>query len=124
MVCLDLENAYGSVLHALIRYAIDLFLVLQRFRDFLMAYYDQFWMRFATYSDITEWHKLEVGIPMGCAISPILFVLDMEFLICVGSGHGKEVELAASQNLPAMFPFMDDLTVVQQSAAGAVEVLE
>ncbi len=88
-----------------------------------MAYYDQFWMRFATQSYVTEWQKLEVGIPMGSTISPILFVLVMELLIRAVSGHGKEMELAPGQRLPAMFAFMDDLTVVQQSADAAVEVL-
>uniref|UniRef100_UPI00358F4A9D uncharacterized protein n=1 Tax=Myxine glutinosa TaxID=7769 RepID=UPI00358F4A9D len=59
VVWLDLENAYGSVPHALIRYAMDFFWVPRRFRDFLMAYYDRFWMRFATQSYVTEWQKLE-----------------------------------------------------------------
>jgi len=40
------------------------------------------------------------------------------------SGHGKEVALASGQRLSGMFAFMDDLTVVQQSADGTVEVLE
>jgi len=80
-------------------------------------------MRFATQSDITEWQKLEVGIPMGCSISHILFVLIMELLRCAVSGHGEEVERAPGQSLPAKFVFMDDLTVVRQSADGAVEVL-
>uniref|UniRef100_UPI00358E7086 insulin gene enhancer protein ISL-2B-like n=1 Tax=Myxine glutinosa TaxID=7769 RepID=UPI00358E7086 len=47
----------------------------------------------------------------------------MELLIHVVSGYGKAVELAPGQSLPAMFAFMDDLTVVQQSADAAVEVL-
>ena len=50
---LDLENVYGSVPHALMRYAAHLFWVPQTFWDFLMTYYDQFWMRFATQSYIT-----------------------------------------------------------------------
>ena len=55
--------------------------------------------------------------------SPVLFVLVMELLICAVSGHGEEVERAPGQSLPAKFVFMDDLTVVRQSADGAVEVL-
>ena len=55
-----------------------------------MAYYDQFWIRFVAQSDITEWQKLEVGIPIGCAIYPILFVLVMELLIHAVCGHGKK----------------------------------
>ena len=62
---------------------------------------------------------------MGCASSPILFVLVIELLIHAVSGHAKEVELAPGQSLPAMFAFMDDQTVVQQQLAdAAVEVLE
>ena len=38
MVWLDFENAFGSVLHALIGYAKDLFWVPWKFRDFWMAY--------------------------------------------------------------------------------------
>ena len=44
-------------------------------------------MRFSTKECITGWIPLQVGIAMGCAISPPLFVLAMQIVLnAVGDG--------------------------------------
>ena len=38
VVWLDLANAYGSVPHALIEYAVDFFWIPEKVKDFIMEY--------------------------------------------------------------------------------------
>ena len=43
-------------------------------------------MHFSTTKYTTKWQELEVGIPMGCVISSLLFVMAMEVIICGTKG--------------------------------------
>ena len=81
VVWLDLAIAYGSVPHKLTEFSLDFFHVPRKLKSFLMDYYASFQMRFSAGDYLTQWQKLEVGIPMGCTISPILFAMAMEVLV-------------------------------------------
>ena len=48
IVWVDLANAYGSVPHALIEYAMDFFWIPERVKDYVMKYYEEFQMWFST----------------------------------------------------------------------------
>lgn len=74
VVWLDLENAYGSVPHKLVEFALDFFHIPGCIRDIIGKYFDNLHMCFAADDIMTGWQRLEVGIAMGCSISPILFV--------------------------------------------------
>ena len=123
MIWLDLGNAYGSVPHALIKYSLEFFHVPERLKLYLMQYYDGFRMRFTTRSYTTRWQELEVGIPMGCTISPILFAMAMEVIVRSARAQGRGVELAPNQVLPPICAFMDDLTLLNPSTNEADKVL-
>ena len=81
VVWLDLANAYGSVPHKLIEFSLDFFHVPRKLKSFLMDYYTSFQVRFSVGDYLTQWQKLEVRIPMGCTILPILFAMAMEVLV-------------------------------------------
>lgn len=81
VVWLDLANAYGSVPHRIIDFAMEHFWEPGRLRDIVGKYYQKFKMRFPTRNFTTDWQSLDVGVPMGCAKSPLLFVLVMEMVI-------------------------------------------
>ena len=81
VVWLDLANAYGSVPHKLIEFSLEFFHVPEKLQMYLMKYYQAFHMRFSTAEYLTQWQRLEVGIPMGCTISPILFAMAMEVIV-------------------------------------------
>ena len=93
VVWLDLANAYGSVPHALIEFAMEFFHIPVKFRNYVMQYYNTFKMRFTTSEYTTSWQDLQVGIPMGCTISPILFVMAMEVITKGARNYGRGVEL-------------------------------
>ena len=81
VVWLDLANAYGSVPHKLIEFSLDFFHVPRILKSFLMDYYTSFQMKFSAGDYLTQWQKLEVRIPMGCMILPIMFAMAMEVLV-------------------------------------------
>ena len=81
VVWLDLANAYGSVPHSLIKVAMQFFHIPEKVIDILMRYFGSAFMRFKMDSYITGWQRLEIGIMMGCVISPLLFVMCMELIL-------------------------------------------
>jgi len=123
VIWLDLANAYGSVPHALIEYAMDFFWIPVKVKDFVMKYYQEFQMRFTTAAYTTRWVDLEVGIPMGCTISPILFVLAMEVITKAAEIVGPGVTFDDGEELPPIRAFMDDLTLLCPSVEAVTSIL-
>ena len=124
VVWLDLANAYGSVPHALISYALHYFWIPDQVADLLTRYLGSFWMRFAASTYKTQWQALQVGIPMGCAVSPLLFVMAMEVIIRGAKDSVRGVELAPGQALPPLRAFMDDITILSPDLEGVECALE
>ncbi|KAI8516566.1 hypothetical protein Bbelb_051470 [Branchiostoma belcheri] len=124
VVWLDLANAYGSVPHALIKFAMQFLWVPEKVTNYIMQYYDNFYMRFSTSEYTTGWQRLEVGIPMGCAISPILFVLAMEVITRAAERMGPGMSLEGSDELPPIRAFMDDLTLLNPNTKVSQKILD
>ena len=72
----------------------------------------------------TSYQALEVGIPMGCTISPILFVMAMEILTKAAQNVCKGVEIAPGMELPPLRAFMDDLTLLNPSTVESQKGLD
>ena len=58
---------------------------------------------FSNYEYSTNWEKLNIGIMMGCVISPLLFVLVMEMILRIAEVSTNEI------TGPSMKTFMDDV---------------
>ena len=69
-------------------------------------------MRFTTKEYTTNWNKLEVGIAMGCSLSPILFVLAMQLLQKATENNAEIVGLGGGFQMLPVKAFMDDTTIV------------
>ena len=117
MVWLDLANAYGSVPHQMIHNAMDFFWIPEEVQRMLMAYYNNFKMRFTTSDYTTDWQSLEVGIAAGCTVSVILFVLVMEMML-------KSTDCQNTLVRTPLRAFMDDITVKSKDENGMKEVLK
>ena len=61
-VSLDLANAYGSVPHSLIEFAMEFLWIPYKVRKFVMQYYKDFRVRFFTQEFTARWQNLDVGI--------------------------------------------------------------
>ena len=75
-------------------------------------YFSDFRMRFSTNSYTTEWINLEIGIAMGCTISPILFVMAMEVILKAAENSAGPANLGGGCYMPSLKAFMDDTTII------------
>ncbi|GFO24572.1 proline synthase co-transcribed bacterial homolog protein-like protein [Plakobranchus ocellatus] len=56
--------------------------------------------------------NLEVGIAMGCTISPILFVMAMEVILKAAEDSAGPANLGGGCSMPPLKAFMDDTTII------------
>ena len=112
VVWLDLANAYGSVPHNCIKFALKFFHIPEKVADILMQYFGNVFMRFTTTDYTTGWQALEVGIMMGCVVSPLLFVMCMELILRGTTDTASGEETRSGGALPPSRAFMDDVTTL------------
>ena len=118
VIWLDLENAYGSVRHPLIEKALDFFWIPEDIRKLISGYNKCTYMRFSNAKYSTNWQKLNIGIMMGCGISPLIFVLVMEMLL------RSTKDTISKKTVPSMKTFMDDMTVISESKSHMENLLK
>ena len=124
VVWLDLANAYGSVPHKLIHLALETYHVPKNIQEMLQKYFQGFSMRFTTKEYTTDWINLEIGIAMGCAISPILFVMAMEIILKAAMTSANLTDLGNGYITPPLKAFMDDTTVLSTQEDETRKVLQ
>ena len=89
-----------------------------------MQYFGNVFMRFTTTNYTTGWQALEVGIMMGCVVSPLRFVMCMELILRGTTDTASSEETRSGGALPPSRAFMDDVTTLVQSKAGTQELLD
>ncbi|GFN79314.1 reverse transcriptase [Plakobranchus ocellatus] len=75
-------------------------------------YFSGFCMRFSTNNYTTNCINLEVGIAMGCTISPKLFVMAIEVILKAAEGSAGPANLGGGCSMPPLKAFMDDTTII------------
>ncbi|GFN73710.1 reverse transcriptase [Plakobranchus ocellatus] len=75
-------------------------------------YFSGIRMRFSTNDYTTNWINLEVGIAMGCTISPALFVMAMEIILKAVEGSAGPATLGGGCSMPPLKAFMDGTTII------------
>ena len=109
VIWLDLENAYGSVRHQVPEKAMEFFWIPEDIKNHILMYFKRTYMRFSNYKYSTNWQKLNIGIMMGCVISPLLFVLVMKMILCNADINTNQI------TGPSMKALMDDVTLIAES---------
>ena len=75
-------------------------------------------MKFSNAKYSTNWQQLNIGIMMGCVISPFIFVLVMVMLL-------RSTKYTTSKKtVPSMKAFMDDVTVISESKSYMEKLLK
>ena len=119
LVWLDLENAYGSLRHMLVQFALKWFYVLTQISELVFRYYDSIFLKVVTEDWTSEFFHLGIGVPQGCTASTIIFDIGFQVVLdmckwlsrsvspCYRFGDGKlsvscptyadDVELVASK---------------------------
>ena len=73
VIWFDLANAYGSIPHHLIWMALEFFNFPSKVGEIIMKYFNSTFIKFTIKNYTTKWPALEIGIMMGCVISPHFF---------------------------------------------------
>ncbi len=124
VVWLDLANAYRSVPHQLIHFALDFFHIPPHIQGIVARYFSNFHVCYTTQEISTGWHRLEKGIAMGCSISPILFTASFEMILISGRQMARGIRSQSGQRLPAVRSYMDDVTTLLQTSACTTGLLK
>ena len=110
---LDLQNAYGTVPHNLIQFALEWYHVPEHIRKIIFNYYDELFIRVKTEDWTTDWIKCCTGVFQGCPLSCILFLA--VFNLCLDlldqSSH-LGYRMSSSDLTSSAKAYADDLTLV------------
>jgi len=93
-------------------------------RDMISSYLGGIKLRFTAGQFTTNWQDLQKGIPTGCTISPILFVMGMNLLVGAAEGVTRGPTLESGISQPVLRAFMDDITITTGTHVQARWVLE
>jgi hypothetical protein len=78
---IDLANAYGSVRHNLIQFALEWYHVPLLIRNIVFDYYDKLMAKVQTSDWSTGFFLFDIGLFQGCVLSTILFDLVFQLLL-------------------------------------------
>ena len=121
---LDLANAYGSVPHKLIVFALRRYQVPEDWISLIMAYYDGMWGRTTASGVSSEWVLYERGIFAGCTISVILFIAAFNVILeYVDEADVERYMMATGGRIELLRGFMDDVSILTSSIPMARTVL-
>ena len=121
---LDLANAYGSVPHKLIEFALTRYHVPKEWIDLLLGYYDGLWGRSRSGSTASDWMRYEKGIFAGCTVSVVLFIMSFNVILEFVDAAPLERYSIEGSPIEVLRAFMDDVSIVTTSVPQAKKALE
>ena len=124
-VWLDIANAYGSIPHKLIFFALKRYGVSLHWIDLIKCYYQGLYSKSFSNQAPSDWHQHFRGIFAGCTLSIILFLAAINIIIeYTLAAPVDPVVLAGSTSLPLIRAFMDDINLMSSSVKGTQTLLE
>ena len=122
---IDLANAYGSVKHNLIQFALNWYHVPKHIQGLIFEYYEQLCASVTTKEWTTDFFSFDIGLFQGCVLSTILFDcvfnLLLDFLAPLEAEHAVKVE---SGNTSFLKAYADDLQLATDTVKGHQLVLD
>ena len=113
---LDLANAYGSVAHNLIQYALEWYHVPANMRELIYHYYDELFVRIRTKQWKSEWFMYQIGLFQGCPLSVVLFLIVFNLLLdLLKTKQELGYQLKNLELIQLQKAYADDLTLIAKS---------
>ena len=88
---IDLKNAFGSVSHNLIQFALEWYHVPAHLANIISTYYDMLFATIETADWSSKCFTYEIGVFQGCVISPLLFNMVFNLLLDMLSPLTEEI---------------------------------
>jgi hypothetical protein len=113
----DLCNAYGSVRHNLIQFALDWYHVPILIRELILNYYDKICAQIRTKDWTSDTFLFDIGLFQGCVLSCILFNCVFQLLLdMIGHlGEKNGYTFKGTQTILHDQAFADDLSLISSS---------
>ena len=123
-IWLDIANAYGSIPHRLIFFALKRYGVDNKWISIVENYYSGLYSKSFSHSAPSSWHQHFKGIFAGCTLSIILFLSGINIIIeYVLTSKASQVIHSSNVKLPLVRAFMDDLNIMSNSVPDAQDLL-
>ena len=111
-IWLDIANAYGSIPHKMIIFALHWYSGSRNWIHLIESYYSRIFSKSFSLEASNSWHRHQRGIFAACTLSIILFLAGLNII--------PECSLVANRphfhlnnlSLPLMRAFMDDLNIM------------
>jgi hypothetical protein len=127
----DFANAFGSVRHSLIQFALKHYHFSDQFCSLIYHYYDKLFAVVHTKQFSTEPFHYGVGVFQGCTTSPALFNVVMQILLdIINRPANKHLAYTFPSSDPTSFhsllspTFADDVSIVTETADGNQHLLD
>ena len=118
-----MTNAYGSILHKLIVFALHRYVVFPQRIRLIETYYEAIFSKSFSESASSAWYRHQQGIFAGCTLSIILFLAGMN-IILEYSVQTRVLKFTSNNNtLPLLRAFMDDPSLMTTKVSGAETLL-
>jgi hypothetical protein len=119
---IDLRNAYGSIKHGLIQFALQWYHVPDAIQELFHAYYEQLWFKIFTSAWTSDWIPFDIGAFQGCTVSTSIFNMVFALILDMIRVEAPE-ELRFASNDPeegepitvSQLAYADDLTALRDS---------
>ena len=123
-IWLDIANAYGSIPHRLIFFALERYGVPPKWISIIKKYYVSLWSKSFSDNAPSNWHQHLRGIFAGCTVSIILFLAGINAILEYAMLSSAPNFISSSKTaLPLIRGFMDDINIMSTSVAGAQDLL-
>ena len=116
---IDLANAYGSVRHNLIQFALNWYHVPLIMQELIFNYYEKLCAKVTTKAWSTGFFGFDIGLFQGCVLSTILFDCVFNLLLDVLSTKEEELGFTIQKSLTAFAKaYADDLKLATKKVEG------
>ena len=122
-IWLDIANAYDSIPHKLIIFALLRCDISPQWIRLVKNYYKGIFSKSFSESATSAWHRHHQGVFAGCTLSIILFLAGMNIIL----EYSVQVKVPKftinNTKLPLLCAFMDDLSLMSSTVSGAQTLL-
>ena len=122
-IWLDIANAYGSIPHKLIIFALHRYGVSPQWIRLVKNYRKGIFSKSFSESATSAWHRHHQGIFTGYTLSLVLFFTGMNIIL----EYSVEVKIPKfttnNTELPLLCAFIDDLSLMSSTVSGAQTLL-
>ena len=122
-IWLDIANAYGSIPHKLIIFALHRYGVSPKWIHLIETYYSEIFSKSFSQEAPSSWHRHQREIFASCTLSIILFLAGMNIILEYYSVATTPKFHLYNILLPPMRAFMDDLNIMLSTICGAKTLL-